>query len=167
LATPFLNGARSELAKDHGWSGQFVTNWRSHSWGYLFAIAATIELSEFYWTAILKNSAEAVGHYIRPTVLFLTFSFLLWSISWQNSKIKSEDKNFVVSPAFGIWQAIQPQIKTFSKASFITYLVHVWVLRAIAPLEIVGGILFVPLAASLSWLAGLSLWQILQRKALK
>lgn len=153
------------LAKDHGWSGQFVTNWRSHSWGYLFAIAATIELSEFYWTAILKNSAEAVGHYTRPTVFFLTFSFLLWSISWQNPK--RESQNFFPPPTFAVWQAIQPQIKTFSKASFTTYLVHVWVLRAIAPLEIVGGILFVPLAASLSWLAGLSLWQILQRKVLK
>jgi surface polysaccharide O-acyltransferase-like enzyme len=155
------------LAKDHGWTSLFVTNWRSPSWGYLFAIAATIELSEFYWTAILKNSAEAVGHYTRPTVLFLTFSFLLWSISWQNPESKSESQSFVLSPTFGFWKAIQPLIKTFSRASFTTYLVHVWVLRAIAPLEIVGGILFIPLAASLSWLAGLILWQILQRKALK
>jgi hypothetical protein len=40
-----------------------------------------IELSEFYWTAILKNSAEAVSHYARPTVVLLTLTFLLWSIS--------------------------------------------------------------------------------------
>lgn len=155
------------LAKDHGWTNLFVTNWRSPSWGYLFAIAATIELSEFYWTAILKNSAEAVGHYTRPTVLFLTFSFLLWSISWKNSNPKSESQNFELPPTSEFRQAIQPQIKTFSQASFTTYLVHVWVLRAIAPLEIVGGILFIPLAASLSWLAGITLWQTLQIKDLK
>ncbi len=151
------------LAKDHGWTSLFVTNWRSPSWGYLFAIAASVELSEFYWTAILKKSAEAAGQHARPTVLLLTFTFLLWSISWQNLNSKSKNQNFSPTSNFGIWQAIQPQIKTFSQASFTTYLVHVWVLRAIVPLEIVGGILFVPLAASLSWLVGLILWQISRR----
>ena len=146
------------LAKDHGWTSSLVTKWRSQSWGYLFAIAAIVELSEFYWTAILKNSAEAVGHYARPTVVLLTLTFLLWSVSWQNwQKNKSSIQK--------LWQAIQPQIKTFAKASFTTYLVHVWVLRAISPLEIVGGILYVPLATSISWLTGIILWQLLQRFA--
>lgn len=146
------------LAKDHGWTSSLVTKWRSQSWGYLFAIAAIVELSEFYWTAILKNSAEAVGHYARPTVVLLTLTFLLWSVSWLNlQKTKSSIQK--------LWQAIQPQIKTFAKASFTTYLVHVWVLRAISPLEIVGGILYVPLATSISWLTGIILWQLLQRFA--
>ena len=144
------------LAKDHGWTSLLVAKLRSQSWGYLFAIAAMIELSEFYWTAILKNSAEAVGHYARPTVVLLTLTFLLWSISW-SKRLKQ---------SFGLPQSLWlPTITTFAKASFTTYLVHVWVLRAIAPLEIVGGILYVPLATSISWLIGILLWQLLQRFA--
>jgi surface polysaccharide O-acyltransferase-like enzyme len=162
------------LAKDHGWANLLVAKWRSHSWGYLFAIAAIVELSEFYWTAILRNSAEAVGHYARPTVVLLTFTFLLWSMSWQSwQSPKNLEQSEALPQAIGdqslqssiqeIWQSVQPQIRTLAKASFITYLVHVWVLRAIAPLEIVGGILYVPLATSISWLIGLIFWQLLQR----
>jgi surface polysaccharide O-acyltransferase-like enzyme len=144
------------LAKDHGWTGLLVTKLRSQSWGYLFAIAAIVELSEFYWTAILKNSAEAVGHYARPTVVLLTFTFLLWSMSWSKS----------LKYLFRLPQSLRfASITTFAKASFTTYLVHVWVLRAIAPLEIVGGILYVPLATSISWLIGIIIWQLLQRFA--
>ncbi len=139
------------LAKDHQWTNQLV--WRSHLWGYLFAIAASLELSEFYGMAILKNSAEAVGHYTRPTVVLLTLTFLLWSISWQYSKAKIDWAS----------KAHQTNLKTFSNASFTTYLVHVWVLRAIAPLEIIGGILFVPLAAIISWAIGITLWRLLKR----
>jgi surface polysaccharide O-acyltransferase-like enzyme len=146
------------LAKNQGWATLLVAKWRSKSWGYLFAIAAVVELGEFYWTAILKNSAEAVGHYARPTVVLLTLTFLLWSISWQSLKTQ-----FLQISIQKRWQAIRPKIKTFAKASFTTYLVHVWVLRAIVPLEIVGGILFVPLAASISWLIGIILWKLLQR----
>jgi surface polysaccharide O-acyltransferase-like enzyme len=141
------------LAKDREWIDRFVSKWRSRiwgcSWGYLFAIAAIVELSEFYWTAILKNSAEAVGHYTRPTVLLMSLSFLLWSISWQNLKENRFMKLFS---------------KDFSNASFTTYLVHVWVLRAIAPLEIVGGILFVPLVASVSWAIGIAIWRLVKSK---
>jgi hypothetical protein len=144
------------LAKDHEWASLLVAKLRSQVWGYLFAIAAMIELNEFYWTAILKNSAEAVGHYARPTVVLLTLTFLLWSISWSKSLRQTGDQPQTLC---------LPTITTFAKASFTTYLVHVWVLRAIAPLEIVGGILYVPLATSISWLIGILIWQLLQRFA--
>jgi len=134
------------LAKNQEWIDQLVSKYKSRTWGYLFAIAATLELSEFYWTAILKNSAEAVGHYTRPTIILITLTFLLWSISWQ---LRDQSKYLP---------------KIFSNASFTTYLVHVWILRAIAPLEIVGGILFVPLAATISWLIGISIWKIVKSK---
>jgi surface polysaccharide O-acyltransferase-like enzyme len=143
------------LAKDEGWTNLFVAKWRSQSWGYLFAIAAILELSEFYWTAILKNSAEAVGHYTRPTVILMTLTFLLWAISWQSWQPKSFS-----SPMQKLWKLIQPQVKTMANASFTTYLVHVWVLRAIAPLAIVGGILFVPLATGISWMFGITVWRL-------
>jgi surface polysaccharide O-acyltransferase-like enzyme len=145
------------LAKDHGWASLLVAKLRSQSWGYLFAIAAIVELSEFYWTAILKNSAEAVGHYARPTVVLLTLTFLLWSMSW------SKSLRCPKIPPQTLWSKAMPQITTLAKASFMTYLIHVWVLRAIAPLEIVGGILYIPLATSISWLIGISLWRFLQR----
>ncbi|TYQ30635.1 acyltransferase [Pseudanabaena sp. UWO310] len=164
------------LAKDRGWTNEIVSAWRSPRWGYLFVIATVIELSEFYGSAILKNSAEAVGHYTRPTVVFLTLTFLLWSISWRNWEIKSPA--FAISPIFKpifnpipqLWRSLQAQIKAqkikaqiqiFSKASFTTYLIHVWVLRTIAPLEIVGGILYLPLAIALSWLGGITVWRLL------
>jgi hypothetical protein len=67
---------------------------------------------------------------------------------------------------FRLPQSLQvDSITTFAKASFTTYLVHVWVLRAIAPLEIVGGILYVPLATSISWLIGIIIWKLLKRFA--
>lgn len=144
------------LAKDSGWTRLLVAKWRSQSWGCLFAIAAIVELSEFYWTAVLKNSAVSVGHYARPTVVLLTLTFLLWSMSWSKS----------LKQPFGLPQALRSaSITTFAKASFTTYLVHVWVLRAIAPLEIVGGILYVPLATSISWLIGIIIWKLLKRFA--
>lgn len=142
------------LAKDHGWASLLIAKLRSQLWGYLFAIAAMLELGEFYWTAILKNSAEAVGHYARPTVVLLTLTFLLWSMSWSKN----------LRQPFGLPQILWfPSVTTFAKASFTTYLIHVWVLRAIAPLEIVGGILYIPLAASISWLVGIILWRFLPR----
>ena len=137
------------LAKDHEWTNQLVSRWRSRSWGYLFAIAAIVELCEFYWTTIFKNSAEAVGHYTRPTVVLMSLSLLLWVISWQKVK-KIYDST--------------PLTKTFSNASFTTYLIHVWILRAIAPLEIVGSLFFVPLAASISWLIGIAVWRLVKSK---
>jgi surface polysaccharide O-acyltransferase-like enzyme len=147
------------LAKDQGWTNSLVLKWRSQVWGYLFAIAAILELTEFYWMAIFKNSAEAVGHYTRPTVVLLTLTFLLWSISWQSWKIKSFPP-FISTFIQKFWQAIQPQIKTFAQASFITYLIHVWVLRAIAPLVSVGGILYILLVFITSWLSGVFVWRI-------
>jgi len=136
------------LSKDHGWSKQLVSQWRSHTWGYLFAITAILELGEFYGTAILKNSAEAVGHYTRPTIILVTLTFLLWTISWQ---IKEPIKALLSK-------------KVFASASFTTYLIHVWILRAIAPLEVVGGILYVPLAATVSWLIGITIWRLVKLK---
>jgi surface polysaccharide O-acyltransferase-like enzyme len=136
------------LAKDHGWSKQLVSQWRSRTWGYLFAIASILELGEFYATAILKNSAEAVGHYTRPTIILVTLTFLLWTISWQ---IKEPIKAILSN-------------KIFASASFTTYLIHVWILRAIAPLEVVGGILYVPLAATVSWLIGITIWRLVKVK---
>jgi surface polysaccharide O-acyltransferase-like enzyme len=150
------------LAKDYGWTTEFVFQKRSQLWGYIFTIAAIMELSEFYWLAIYKSSAEAVGHYTRPSVVILTLTFLLWSISWQNLPIKNFS-NQVLLKLQTLGQQMQPHVKTFANASFTTYLVHVWILRAIAPLEIVGGILFVLLAMVLSWLGGISIWR-LQRK---
>lgn len=137
------------LAKDREWASQFVSKWSSLSWGCLFAIAAILELSEFYWLAILTNSAEAIGHYTRPTVVLMSLSFLIWSISWQKGK----------EAQFEIFLH-----KTFSNASFTTYLFHVWVLRAIAPLETVGGILFLPLAAISSWAIGIAIWRLAKNK---
>ena len=148
------------LATDGNWTNQFVSKWRSRSWGYIFAIAAIIELNEFYWLAISKNSAEAIGHYTRPSVVLMSLSLLLWAISWQSWQIKS-------LPTFipKLVQLVQPQIKTFSNASFTTYLVHVWILRAIAPLEMFGGILFMSLAITLSWLFSINLWRFINHKA--
>ena len=147
------------LAKDQGWTNQFVSRLRSQTWGYLFAIAAILELIEFFWTALLKSSAEAVGHYTRPTVVLLTLTFLVWAISWQSWQPKSFSLSIQKS-----WQSIQPHIKIFANSSFTTYLVHVWVLRAIVPLEIVGGILFVPLAVICSWLTGIMVWKLIQKR---
>jgi surface polysaccharide O-acyltransferase-like enzyme len=146
------------LAREQEWINQLVAKWRSRSWGYIFAIAASLELSEFYWSAIYKSSAEAVGHYNRPTVVLMSLSFLLWAISWQNSKPKISVVGFAHHTNFWLDR------KTFSAASFTTYLVHVWVLRAIAPLEIVGGILFVPLAAFISWAIGIAIWKLIKNK---
>ncbi len=51
-------------------------------------------------------------------------------------------------------------------ALFIWFLLMTWelsdLLREIAPLEIVGGILFVPLAAICSWLIGIIIWKFIQ-----
>lgn len=146
------------LAREQEWINQIVSKYRPHSWGYVFAIAASLELSEFYWSAIYKSSAEAVGHYSRPTVVLMTLSFLLWSISWQNSQAKISWRDAFHSNNLGVNR------KTFAVASFTTYLVHVWVLRAIAPLEVVGGILFVPLAAIISWAIGLVVWKLIKNK---
>jgi len=94
------------LAKEQEWVHQIVTKWRSrlggYVWGYVFAITASLELSEFYWSAIYKNSAESVGHYNRPTVVLITLSFLLWSISWQNSKPKIIQGGFVHTTNLGL-----------------------------------------------------------------
>lgn len=144
------------LAKDAEWTNLFVSRWRSQTWGYWFAIAAILELCEFFFAATYKKSAEAAGHYARPTVVLLTLMFLLWSISWKNWQVKS-------FPSFypNLKTSFQSQIKNFSNASFTTYLVHVWVLRVIAPLEMFGSILFAPLAISVSWLVGIALWQLM------
>ncbi|PZO37411.1 MAG: hypothetical protein DCF19_18945 [Pseudanabaena frigida] len=185
------------LAKDREWTNLFVAKWRSRLWGYLFAIAATLELSEFYWMAIFKNSAEAIGHYTRPTVVLMTLSFLLWSISWKSWQSRSfpisiamqeiartnqnpnKEKRRIAPPFFvwvlcpklklschiqDLWKSFQISIKTLANASFTTYLIHVWILRAIAPLEIVGGILFVLLAAVISWLIGITVWKLVKTK---
>ena len=146
------------LATDQEWSNQLGSKWRSRTWGYLFAIAASLELSEFYGTALYKNSAEAVGHYTRPTVVLMTLTFLLWTFSWQSWQASS-----IPTSVQKLWKFIHPQINFFAKSSFITYLIHVWILRAIAPLEIVGGILFVPLATVCSWLIGIIVWKLMNR----
>ncbi|MFM7886082.1 MAG: acyltransferase family protein [Pseudanabaena sp.] len=134
------------LAENQEWIDWVVSKYQSRIWGYLFAIAATLELGEFYWAAILKNSAEAVGHYTRPTIILITLTFLLWSISW---RFRDQHRLYA---------------NLFSKASFTTYLVHVWILRAIAPLEIFGSILFIPIAAAISWLIGITIYQLVKTK---
>jgi surface polysaccharide O-acyltransferase-like enzyme len=153
------------LAKDHGWTNLLVSKWRSRIWGYLLAIAAILALSEFYWIAILKNSGDAAGHYTRPTVVLLSLTFLLWSISWQNWQ--NWQTNTFAQPLPNIWKSIQSHIKThiqtFSNASFITYLIHVWILRAIAPLEILGAFIYIPLASIISWLGGFLVWKIIKK----
>lgn len=146
------------LATDQGWTEQLVMKLRSQTWAYLFAIAASLELSEFYWTAILKNSAESVGHYTRPSVVLMTLIFLLWSISWRHCQPQHLSHFFQQAK-----QTIQPHIKVFASASFITYLSHVWVLRLIEPLEIFGGLIFVTLAAIFSWLSGIIIWRLLSK----
>ncbi len=132
------------LAKATEWSKEFVGQWRSLLWGNLFAIAASLELGEFYLLAKMHNAAEAVGHYTRPTVVLMTFIFLLWSISWQ--PIKSSKSADI--------------IETLAKASFITYLTHVWVLRYINSWESLGGLWYVPLAIVCSWTVGLIIWKM-------
>ncbi|NUN65214.1 acyltransferase [Pseudanabaena biceps] len=146
------------LAKDQGWTNKLVLQWRSRTWGCLFMIAAIAELSEFYWAAIAHNSAEAIGHYTRPSVFLMSLTFLLWSISWQTWQIKTFSSSIQIS-----WQNVQPQIKTFAQASFITYLIHVWILRLITPFEMMGGLLFVPLAIFSSWIVGLQVWTFLKK----
>jgi len=151
------------LTKDRGWISQLVLKTRSRTWGYLFAIAATLELSEFYWTSVLKNAAEAVGHYNRPTVFLLSLTFLLWALSWQGWQIKAFPQ-FYQNPSFqNLWQLMQSQIKTCSQASFTVYLTHVWILRAITPLEVFGGFIYIPLALVTSWLGGIFAWQIIKK----
>ena len=150
------------LCKDRGWLNSLVSRWRSPQWGYLFAIAAVIEVSEFYGTAIFKNSAEAVGHYTRPTVVLLTLTFLLWVISWQNWR-----------PALPHWcqqlwqtsqQQVQIHIKTLANASFIAYLIHVWILRAIEPLaNNLVGIFFICLSIACSWLVSIGIAKMMTR----
>jgi surface polysaccharide O-acyltransferase-like enzyme len=132
------------LTKAPEWSKEFVGQWRSRLWGNLFTIAASLELIEFYWLAKMYNAAEAVGHYTRPTVVLMTLIFLLWSMSWQPLK-SPKSTNF---------------IETLAKASFITYLTHVWVLRYIDPCKSFGGLWYVPLAIACSWIVGLVIWKM-------
>ncbi|PZU98455.1 MAG: hypothetical protein DCE90_04915 [Pseudanabaena sp.] len=146
------------LAKDNHWIEKLVNRWDSRWWGYLFAIAATIELSEFYYAAVSKNAAEAVGHYTRPSVFVMSLMFLLWSISWQTW----QEQDFPQSIQF-LWRKAQPYIQTFAQASFTTYLVHVWILRVLDPLEELGDLIFLPLAICLSWLGGVISWQVNQK----
>jgi len=132
------------LAKAPTWGKQLVEQWRSLQWRNLFAIAASLELGEFYWLAQMHNAAEDVGHYTRPTVVLMTLIFLLWSMSWQPIK----------SPVRA------NMIEILAKASFTTYLTHVWVLRHIDPCKSLGGIWYVPIAIACSWAVGLAIWQM-------
>ncbi|OIP71024.1 MAG: hypothetical protein AUK48_13040 [Oscillatoriales cyanobacterium CG2_30_44_21] len=153
------------LAKDNHWIEKRVNRWRSQWWGYLFAIAAVVELSEFYYVAISKNTAEAIGHYTRPSVFVMSLMFLLWSISWRIGQSQDFPKSF---PFIGqdVPSHIKSFIKTLSHASFATYLIHVWILRVLTPLEGWGGLVFLLLAIGLSWLGGLISWQV-QKKLFK
>jgi probable poly-beta-1,6-N-acetyl-D-glucosamine export protein len=147
------------LARAPEWFAQRVQHLSSSIWGGIWAIAAILELSEFFFAALKIGSAEAVGHYGRPTVVLLTIAFLLWSMSWQYDKERSGNGSDL--PSSRKEQGLKV-IETLSNASFSVFLTHVWVLRLITPLEVVGGFAYPVIAAIASWIVGVLVWQLVR-----
>lgn len=127
------------LVKGRDWFAQLVQRLSGWQWGGIWAIAAALELTEFYFAVFRIGSAPDVGHYGRPTVVLLTLAFLLWAMAWRGWENRIPDH----------WLAVA------SQASFTTYLIHTQVLRVIFPLEILGGIVYLIVAAIASWSVGI------------
>jgi peptidoglycan/LPS O-acetylase OafA/YrhL len=134
------------LAKHPDWFAASIKRCTTNQWGAIWAIASGLELSEFYFAAIRMGAAEPAGHYGRPTVVLLTLAFLCWAMSWQGWK-----------------RRLSPQIiEVAGKSSFTIYLLHTQVLRLIAPLEVVGGIAYLFVAAIASWVVGIIVWKLVK-----
>ncbi|WP_019502157.1 acyltransferase [Pseudanabaena sp. PCC 6802] len=144
------------LAKAPDWFASQVRRLASRQWGWIWAIASTIEVSEFYFAALKMGSADAAGHYGRPTVLLMTIAFLLWAMSWQYRQ-RSWSTHLNLSHRHR--EIAATIIGILGSASFSIFLTHVWVLRLISPLEVAGGIAYLFIAAIASWGIGLSIWQ--------
>ena len=134
------------LAREPMWFGKLVQKLTSWQWGIVWAIAASLEVGEFYYSASLLKLAEPAGHYGRPTVVILSLIFLLWAMSWQTWKQIGSPKIIEIS----------------SGASFTTYLLHPDVLRVLTPLESLGGISYLLLSAIASWAVGILVWRIVK-----
>jgi probable poly-beta-1,6-N-acetyl-D-glucosamine export protein len=141
------------LAKVPDWFSELLKRFSTQIWGCLWAIAAALELGEFYYAAIHIGSAEAVGHYGRPTVLLLTITFLLWAMSWHTQNEPDSDPK---SPGLNL------AIAKLGSASFTTYLVHTQVLRLIEPAKVLGGIGYLIVAAIASLAIGFLIWAIVK-----
>ncbi|CAN1209035.1 acyltransferase [Tumidithrix helvetica PCC 7403] len=141
------------LAKVPDWFTEALQRCSTQVWGCLWAIAAALELGEFYFSAIRIGSAEAVGHYGRPTVVLLTITFLLWAMSWKPQNEPDSPPRF---PQFNTL------IERLGNASFTTYLLHTQVLRLITPTQVLGGIGYLLIAAIASWAIGLLVWAIVK-----
>ncbi len=150
------------LAKAPNWFASCVQRLSSSTWGGIWAIAAILEVSEFYLAALKIGSAEAVGHYGRPTVVLLTIAFLLWAMSWQYGKEQLGAATDPLSPVSKRQNFGTRMIETLGNASFCIFLTHVWVLRLISPLEVVGGIAYPLLAIATSWFAGVLVWRLVR-----
>jgi surface polysaccharide O-acyltransferase-like enzyme len=147
------------LAKEPDWFAKCLQSLPSTGWGCLWAIASIIEVSEFYFGVLKIGAADPVGHYGRPTVVLMTISFLLWAMSWQYGKVPLDT---------GVDLTPQPKrmgaqiVETIGNSSFSVFLTHVWVLRLISPLEVVGGIAYLFIATIASWGIGIFVWQRLR-----
>ncbi len=147
------------LARAPEWFARCVQRLPSNIWGGIWAIAAIFELSEFYFAALKIGSAEAVGHYGRPTVFLLTISFLLWAMSWQYGIEPSGTGSELPGTQKGLGLKM---IETIGNASFSVFLTHVWILRLISPLELVGGFAYPLIAIIASWVVGILIWQLVR-----
>lgn len=138
---------------------EYVQRLPSNIWRGIWAITATLELSEFYFAVLKIRSADAVGHYGRPTVVLLTITFLLWAMSW---KYGTEELGKIPDPELEPKSPGMLVIETLSNASFCVFLTHVWVLRLISPLELVGGFAYPLIAIATSWVVGILIWQLVR-----
>lgn len=136
---------------------EYVQRIPSKIWGGIWTIAATLELSEFYYAVLKIRSADAVGHYGRPTVVLLTITFLLWAMSWQYGTADLEKS---AEPAQK--SLVMRTIETLSNSSFCVFLTHVWVLRLLSPLEILGGFAYPLIAIAISWAIGILIWKLVR-----
>jgi surface polysaccharide O-acyltransferase-like enzyme len=141
------------LAKAPDWFTRQVQRLTSRQWGWIWAIAASLEVAEFYCAVLKLGSADPAGHYGRPTVVLMTIAFLLWAMSWQHA-LGTQLNLSHSQREMGI-----RIIAILSSASFSIFLTHVWILRLISPLEVTGGIAYLFIAAIASWGIGLAIWQ--------
>lgn len=151
------------LAKAPNWFAGCVQRLPSNMWGRIWAIAALLAVLEFYLATLKIGSAAAVGHYGRPTILLLTIAFLLWAMSWPYGKPRLGAGADPVSDPIPAYKNLGMKIiETLGNASFCIFLTHVWVLRLISPLEVVGGIAYPLMAIAISWLIGVLLWRLVR-----
>jgi probable poly-beta-1,6-N-acetyl-D-glucosamine export protein len=141
------------IAREPKWLEWLVSRLTTIQWGWIWAIAATLTVGEYYMSASILGSAVLAGHFYRPTVVLLTLTFLLWTISWEGW----------LADSLKSFQRFMPGkiLATFSGASFTTFLIHTHVLRRLTRLEFIGGVPYLIIAAIVSWILGISIWKIL------